>query len=337
MPETVLVTGASGFVAAHVLVAFLEAGFHVRGAVRSQSTADKVRKTHGKYGDALSFAIVPDMGAPGAFDEAVKGVDGVIHTASPFILGATDFEKELYEPAVNGTLSVLRAVKDNNPAVKRIVITSSFASIMDFSKGSRPGYSYTEADWNPMTREEARSAGPVAAYLVSKTLAEKAAFDFVANEKPNFSISTLTPPMVYGPIAHSVKSMDALNTSSADLYRLFNGTLTSVPETGFWAYVDVRDLAKAHLLSYTSAAAANKRYLISGAPYSYQIFCDIIRKRFPELKASTPEGDAGKPLPDVYKLDTSAAKRDLGIEFLGIEDTVVDAVTSLRELEKALA
>ena len=75
--ETVLVTGASGFVAAHVLNEFLEHGYRVRGTVRSEETADKVRKTHGKYGDKLSFAIVKDLDAPGAFDEAVKGVSGV--------------------------------------------------------------------------------------------------------------------------------------------------------------------------------------------------------------------------------------------------------------------
>jgi nucleoside-diphosphate-sugar epimerase len=98
-------------------------------------------------------------------------------------LNAQDFEKDLFAPSVNGTMSVLEAVKKNNPKVKRIVITSSFASNIDVTKGLRPGYVYTEADWNPMTKEETVAAGPVAAYLVSKTLAERAAFDFVEKEK----------------------------------------------------------------------------------------------------------------------------------------------------------
>jgi nucleoside-diphosphate-sugar epimerase len=156
-------------------------------------------------------------------------------------LNATDFEKELYQPALNGTVSVLEAVKKYNPSVKRIVITSSFASNVDVTKGLRPGYVYTESDWNPMTKEEAQAAGPVAAYLVSKEIAERAAFDFVEREKPNFSVATLTPPMVYGPIAHEVDKLESLNTSSADFYRLFNGTSKEVPDTEFWAYVDVRD------------------------------------------------------------------------------------------------
>ena len=79
MTQTVLVTGASGFIAAHVLNSFLDAGYKVRAAVRSEKSADKVRKTHGRFGNALSFVIVPDMVAPGAFNEAVKGVDGVSH------------------------------------------------------------------------------------------------------------------------------------------------------------------------------------------------------------------------------------------------------------------
>jgi hypothetical protein len=94
-------------------------------------------------------------------------------------------------------------------------------------------------------------------------------------------------------------------------------------------------VAKAHLLAYKSAAAANKRYLTTFGTYSYQKFIDIIRAKFPELRNTTPEGNANKPLPDVYKLDTSAAEKDLGITWLPIEKTVVDTVNSLRELEKA--
>jgi uncharacterized protein YbjT (DUF2867 family) len=82
MTQTVLVTGASGFIAAHILNVFLEAGFKVKATVRSERTAENVRKTHGRFGDALSFVIVPDIAAPGAFDEAVKGVDGVSYSST---------------------------------------------------------------------------------------------------------------------------------------------------------------------------------------------------------------------------------------------------------------
>ena len=103
--------------------------------------------------------------------------------ASPFILNATDYKKDLFDPAVNGTTSMMKAVKAFAPNVKRVVITSSFASVVDTSKGLRPGYTNTEADWNPMTLEEASKSDPSNAYLVSKTLAERSGWDFIENEK----------------------------------------------------------------------------------------------------------------------------------------------------------
>lgn len=184
----------------------------------------------------------------------------VIHLASPFVLDSKDYEKDLYVPAVNGTESILKAVKEHNQSVKRVVITSSFAAVEDFPMGRRPGYIYTEEDWNPMTTEEAKKAGPAAAYLVSKTLAERAAYDFVKSEKPDFSITTLNPPMVYGPLLQDVESMSKLNTSSADIYRLFNGSSKEVPDTSFWACIDVRD-GKPHLLARTVLMAHADGYL----------------------------------------------------------------------------
>jgi nucleoside-diphosphate-sugar epimerase len=283
----------------------------------------------------LTFVYVPDIAADGAFDEAVKGVDGIIHAASPFVLNATDFDKELFQPALNGTLGVLRAAHANAPNVRRVVVTSSFAAVLDYNLGPRPGHVYTEADWNPMLPAEAKD--PAAAYLVSKTLAEKAAFQFVQAEKPKFSVTTLAPPMVYGPVEHSVASMDKLNTSSADFWRLINGSEKRVPDTGFFGFADVRDLAQAHLLAYESEKAANERYLITNGPYTYQMFIDIIREKFPDLKDKVPEGNPGAGLPDVYKIDNSKGIKELGIKYKSMEQTVVDTVESLLALEKKLS
>jgi nucleoside-diphosphate-sugar epimerase len=137
---------------------------------------------------------------------------------------------------------VLEAVKKHSPSVKRVVITSSFASVLDPTKGLRPGYTYSEKDWNPVTTQQAKDMkSSVVAYLVSKTIAERAAWDFVEKEKPSFSLVTLCPPMVYGPVASEFDSMAKLNQSSADIYRLFNGSEKSVPEDAFPAEADVRD------------------------------------------------------------------------------------------------
>ncbi|EED23494.1 cinnamoyl-CoA reductase, putative [Talaromyces stipitatus ATCC 10500] len=328
---TVLVTGASGFIAAHVVAAFLRNGYNVRGTVRSEKSAAEVRQTHADYASQLSISIVPDIAAPHAFDEAVKGVNGIIHTASPFVLNANDYEKELFQPAIQGTTSILKAAQEHNPDVRRVVITGSFASVLDPSKGLRPGYVYTEADWNPVTVEEAGTNGSIA-YLASKTFAEQAAWKYVKDNKPNFSVTTLLPPMVFGPVVHHVKDVDSLNTSSADIYRLINGSETEVPVNAFWAFVDVRDVAAAHVLAFEKPEAAGQRYLLYTSPYSYQQFCDIIREKFPQLRETTPMGTPGAPIPPVYTLDTSKAVQQLGMKFRPLEETIVDTVESFLKI-----
>lgn len=338
--QTILVTGGSGFVAAHVLNSFLTRGYNVRTTVRSEATADKVRKTHSKYTESgqLTFAIVKDVAQAGAFDEAVKGVDGVVHTASPFQLAVENNVRDLLDPAVKGTTEILEATHKYNPGVKRVVITSSFASIIDPFQGLRPGHVYTEADWNPTSWEDAASTPNGAiAYLASKVYAEKAAFKFVEEKKPNFSIATICPPMIYGPNAHLVEDFAKLNTSSAEIYSFINGSKTEVGDAAFPAFADVRDVAEAHVLAYEKEEAAGQRYLISTGNYSNQQFCDVIRKHFPELKDRVPEGTPGAPLGEMYRTDNSKAKRELGLKFHTLEETVVDSVKNLLELEKSIA
>lgn len=332
--QTILITGASGFVAAHVLNSFLEKGYKVRGSVRSEATGEKVRKSHAKYADQLSFAYVKDVATPGAFDEAVKGVDGVIHTASPFQLSVEDNERDLLDPAIKGTTGILESIQKYNPDVKRVVITSSFASIMDLNKGMWPGHVYSEADWNPVTYEEAKNGpGPVA-YCASKVFAEKAAYKYVEEKKPNFTVSTICPPMIYGPNAHAVDDMSHLNTSSADIYRLMNGSEKEVPDTQFFGFADVRDVGEAHLKAYETAAAGGNRYLIATSGYTYQQICDIIRANVPEAKDKVPEGTPGAPAPDTYTLNNEKAKKELGLTFRSLKETIVDEAYNLLELEK---
>ncbi|KAK1237293.1 LOW QUALITY PROTEIN: hypothetical protein MKX08_002918 [Trichoderma sp. CBMAI-0020] len=280
MAQTVLITGASGFIAAHVVEASSE----------------------GDTAFAELVSIVPDIAAPNAFDKAVKGVDGIIHTASPFILNATDFGTELLQPAISGATGVLEAIQVYNSSISRVIITSSFASVLDPTQGQRPEYVYTEADWNPSTVEQANSS-PVMAYLASKTFAERAAFDYVKEKKFNFTVTTLCPPMVYGPIAHVVSGVNALNTSAGDIYRLMNCSEKAVPNTSFWAFADVRDDLRHHP-----------------------------RKVLRAVK--TPKGDTGAALPPIYKVDTTKAVAELGIRFRPLQETIVDMVNSLLALQR---
>lgn len=189
-----------------------------RGRVQSQRygpirrNRSNVKKTHTKYSHNLSFAIVPDIRTKGAFDEAVKGVDGVVHTASPFVLSGVQQEKGLLIPAIEGTKSILLSISAHAPQVKRVVVTSSFAAILNIHKGHWPEHTYTEEDWNPETYDGAKNADHATTYCASKKLAEKAAFDYVEGTNPAFSIATICPPMVYGPLEHNVTSTAKLNT-----------------------------------------------------------------------------------------------------------------------------
>lgn len=200
----VLLTGGSGFIAAHTLDLLLNHGHSVVTTVRTQEKADKIKADYQNYVDngKLSFAIVPDIAQPDAFEKAVISdppFDAVLHTASPFHFNVTDVQKDLIDPAVIGTTGILKSIKKHAPSVKRVVITSSFAAIVNGPKGSWPGHVYSEDDWNPMTIEDAQET-PMMGYRASKTFAEKAAWEFVEKEKPNFTISTINPPMVFGPI-----------------------------------------------------------------------------------------------------------------------------------------
>lgn len=196
--KLVLVTGASGYVGAHVFHTLLQKSYRVRGTVRSQEKARQLREDFAKYQSQIEdLVIVQDIAKDGAFDDAVKGVDYIIHTASPFHFNIKDNRADMLDPAVKGTNSLLAAAKLQKQ-IKRVVITSSFASIQDLSKGDRPGYTYTEADWNPVTWQEACTSDiPIVVYCASKKFAELAAYKFLQEEKPDFDITTICEFCIY--------------------------------------------------------------------------------------------------------------------------------------------
>jgi nucleoside-diphosphate-sugar epimerase len=153
----VLMTGASGFVGNHTLANFLAHGYRVRIVARNQGSCDRILKVHLKYKDNLETAIVPDITVPGAFDNAVKGVDGIIHMASPFVIKVEDNERDLILPALDGTRGILESARRHGSSIRRIVTTSSFAAVADFPRGLWPGHVYEESQWNPLTYEETKN------------------------------------------------------------------------------------------------------------------------------------------------------------------------------------
>lgn len=344
--KTILISGASGYLATHVVNHFLRTGYSVRGTVRSTEAAQKVGRSFPQHANAgqLTFAVVPDVSVAGAFDQAVKGVHGVIHTATPFQTDVQDVQRDLLDPAINGTLNILHAVHTQAPTVCRIVLTSSFYAMIDLSKGKWPGHIYSEVDWNPATAEDATAPGADGslAYAVAKTVAERAAWNFVNEMKPHFDIVTILPSMLYGPNINAAADITKLNGSLADFYRLMsphNNSTDPVPGNDHYSFVDVRDVAQAHLRAFEVPQAGGHRFFVSKGYYSYQQFVDILREAIPEIKGRIPEGETGRRIDaaDVYGTEVERSERVLGLKYSGLNETIVDTARSLLELEKKRA
>ncbi|WP_327150924.1 SDR family oxidoreductase [Nocardia sp. NBC_01329] len=250
MNTRVLVTGATGFVAGHVIVELLDHGYAVRGTVRD--LADTGKRAHlaeyaTRVGGDLEF-VAADLNADDGWSEAVSDCTQVLHVASPFPSAPPDNEGELIRTAVDGTLRVLRAAADA-PAVRRVVLTSSIAAI---AHGHLDDGIRTEADWTVVERSPA--------YQRSKTLAERAAWEF-AESLPTvrgLELVVVNPGMVLGPLLAPETS-----TSHEPVRRLLAGAVPGSPRVG-WSVVDVRDLAVAHRLALETAGAAGNRYICAG-------------------------------------------------------------------------
>lgn len=343
MSSNVLLTGGNGFIAVHIISLLLERNYTVTTTVRAESKTSYLRdKFSGPVANGqLKFAIIEDITKSGAFDQVLKSesFEVVLHTSSPFVFNINDVTNDLLIPAINGTTEILKAVKTHGPSVKRVVVTSSFASVVDLTKGNRPGYVYSEKDWNPVTYEQSQKDA-VAGYYGSKKLAEKAAWEFVEAEKPRFDLVTLCPPMVYGPVLQEVTDMNKLNTSSAAFYSIFSGQTKDLSQPGVWIWVDVRDIAQAHVEAIEKPEAGNQRFLVSEGTFNIGQVADLIWKYYPEraqakgVPRSTPAN--GYPSEGTYRPDNSKSKSILGIEYNSFESMLKDQMDQFLVLEKQL-
>ena len=278
----------------------------------------------------LSYVIVEDIALTGAFDKAVISdppFDAVLHTASPFHFNIVDPQKDLIDPAVMGTTGILKALKEKAPSVRRVAITSSFAAIVN-PKGHPK--KYDESIWNPVTLEEALG-DKFTAYRGSKTLAEKAAWDFMENEKPSFQLSTLCPPFVFGPVVHYLNSLESLNTSNARVRDIMQGRMKEklIP-TGTFIFVDVRDLALAHVRAVEVPEAAGQRFLITAGYMTNKDIVEIIRRNFPDMASNLPSKPQSDMPEDIYEYDNTRSLRILGLKYRSLEECVMDTVKSLQ-------
>ncbi|KAJ6452663.1 hypothetical protein C8R45DRAFT_1083348 [Mycena sanguinolenta] len=323
----VLVSGANGFVASWVVRLLLGHGYSVRGAVRSAEKGASLVELFAPYGDKFEVVVVPDITAEGAFDEAVKGVDAIEHTASPFHFQADD-PAELLEPAIKGTVGILESARKYGTSVKRVVVTSSCASVLNVSPTPQV---LSELDWNDQAvqevQEKGRSATNAAKYRTSKTLAERAAWDFAKKYKDEigWDVTVLNPPLVLGPIIHDISSPETLNTSARSMYLAFTKPEAS---SGGGCWIDVRDLALAHVRALEKEEAGGERIIIAAGAFAWQDWLDAAP---PSSKYQKGTPGAGKDHVHLLRYKNDKSKRILDMEYRSMEDT---AAATIADYEK---
>ena len=337
MQQRVLVTGISGFIARHCSVDLLNAGYGVRGTVRSLQRAAEVKDSLARLADVtrLEFAAA-DLESDAGWDRAAAGCAYVLHVASPFPARQPKDEQELIRPAVQGTLRVLHAAI--GAGVQRFVQTSSMAAVMYGYPHDRAA-PFTETDW---TRVDEPG---VTAYAKSKTLAERAARDLMERERPALHYSSVNPGLVLGP------ALDRDIGTSADLIRLFlKGKYPGAPRMSI-PVVDVRDVARMHRLALETTAPSGGRYLgVADSLWLLEI-ATAIRERLGPAAHKVPtrvlpdwavrlagifDPAARLAVPDLGKdirVDNSLTRRTLGIEFIPAPEAAAAMARSLVDLK----
>jgi nucleoside-diphosphate-sugar epimerase len=279
--ESVLVTGGSGFIGVHCILQLLNAGYRVRTTVRSLTREGEVRAMlevgGAAPGEALSFAAA-DLKSDAGWPEAVAGCALVLHVASPFPAGAPRHEDELIVPARDGALRVLRAARD--AGVRRVVLTSSFAAV---------GYGHASTDRRFSETDWTDPNGRLGAYVKSKTLAERAAWEFIARDGGALELAVVNPVVVFGPVLGP-----DFSTSVQLLRRLMDGGMPRCPRLSF-GIVDVRDVADLHLRAMIDPAARGERFLaVAGESMSIQEIALLLKARMGDAAARAPT----KVMPD---------------------------------------
>lgn len=264
----VLVTGGSGFVGGHCILELLRGGMTVRTTVRDPAKGDRVRATLAAAGanptalsERLSF-VAADLEKDDGWPAAAAGCDYVLHVASPFPAATPKHEDDLIRPAREGTLRVLRAAR--GAGVKRVVVTSSFAAV---------GYGHAprEAPFDETTWTELAGKG-VSAYVKSKTLAERAAWEFA--EREGLELATVNPVGIMGPVLGK-----DFATSVLIVQRMLQGKLPGLPKAMF-GVVDVRDVADLHLRAMVDPAAAGQRFLAIGGDFHWLVdYAKVLKER----------------------------------------------------------
>ena len=332
----VLITGVSGFIASHIVEQLLESGYQVRGTVRDPEKTRASGHVTGLAGAAEGLELVQaDLLSPDSFDEAVLGCEYLIHTASPYLVDVEDPQRDLVDPAVNGTMALLGAATRAG-GVKRVVLTSSVAAITD----QADGHVNTEEDWN------SRSSLTRNPYYYSKLLAERAAWEFMDNHQTSFDLVVINPFLVIGP-----SLVPGVNASARSLVALTNGGMPGILALQ-WPLTDVRDVARAHILAMENREASG-RYIVAAESRTVRQVVELLwshgwseRYRLPSFGLDSGIGvgltrlaanfqPAGTRsylkthLGGEMRFDNSKVRSELGLVFRDVDQTILDTMEDL--------
>lgn len=331
MPNQVLLTGVTGFIAKRIALDLLNAGHKVKGTLRRRARADEVCEAiqpHLTDKDALnnlSFVEL-DLTSDDGWSDAMQGCDVLMHTASPFPMSSPKDENDVIRPAVDGTLRALNSAKD--AGITRVILTSSVVAI----EGNDLPNPQTPANWTDTNHPRAT------AYYKSKTLAERAAWDFVTAH-PQMQLTTINPSLVLG------TPLDAhYGTSLALVERIMAGKDPAMPPFGF-GIVDVTDVSSMHIAAMERLETAGNRYIAAGGAMSMTQIAKQLKAAYPDRKIATrtapkwllktlalfdPAIKTILPqLGYMPEFDTSASTRDLGITFTSAETALERAAASV--------
>ena len=337
-PKLVLITGATGFIGFRTLIETLKAGYHVRAATRNESGIQKIKAAPSTkpYLSQLQFVIVPDIVKEDAYYEAVKDVDYVIHLASPTLKFEETPTEETYndmliQPAVQGTINMIKAASNYSPTTKRIVITASIVSIIEWSEM----YMETGHVFNEQSRTD-QVGGPFgdlfAAYGASKVAALNATEEYVRTQKPHFDINHIGPAFVIGKNELANNRAELLDgTNGAALGHVLGSDIGPTPSGS----VHVDDIAKMHVHALNPKIPGGQFFVgvSESSNTRWEDAFDIVKKHFPKAVENGTFPLNGKNPTKRLIFETEYTKRTLGIEFASFEEQVKSVAKQYVEFE----